>query len=118
MLPEPTAARVATPPSKPWAAAPPTFGATVADQARNLDDARATIAAGRGPHALAMLDDFARRFPSSPLEEEALVLRIEALVTSGDRSAASTSAARFFARYPNSPYVRRVRSVVGDSAPE
>lgn len=88
---------------------------TVADQARSLDEARVAIAAGNGPRGLSLLDEFGRRFPRSPLGEEALVLRIEALAASGDRYAASASASTFFARYPRSPYARRVRSIVGDT---
>ena len=72
------------------------------------------IAAGNGPGALSALDAFTRRFPRSPLAEQAHVHRIPALAASGERYAARAAADRFFAAYPGSPYARRVRSVVGE----
>jgi hypothetical protein len=119
---EPTTSAVPAPqalaPARAPAAPPLERAPSVAAQARTLDEARATIAAGNGPRAMSLLDDFARRNPRSPLGEEALVLRIEALVASGDRYAASAAASRFFAMYPSSPYGRRVRSVVAEAPGE
>jgi hypothetical protein len=119
-LPVAPAASVASSPA-PWPRPAPSYRTppeSIADQARTLNGVRGVIAGGDGSRALSSLDDFARRFPASPLGEEALVLRIEALVASGDRDAARRSAARLFSQYPNSAYARRVRSVLGDAAPE
>jgi hypothetical protein len=107
--PHPTSLRVPPTPSPPATTMP------LAMQVRVLDDAKRAIASGNGPAALSLLDDFESRVPDSPVREEALALRVEALVVSGDKSAASRAADRFFALYPRSPYARRIRSLVGSS---
>jgi hypothetical protein len=61
---------------------------------------------------LALLDDFERRFPSSPLREEVAVLRIDALVDAGRRAEGATLASAFLAAHPASAYAQRVRSKV------
>jgi len=88
----------------------------LAAQVRMLDDARSAMAAGRGPEALALLDGFEARKTDARVEEEALALRVEALVACGDRAAASRAAARFFSLYPQSVYARRVRSLAADGS--
>ncbi len=87
---------------------------SLAAQARVLCEVSADIAVGNGPHALTVLDDFQQRFPNAPVNEEAHVLRIEALLACGDRAAARRSAERFFLLYPKSTYARRVRSLALD----
>lgn len=62
--------------------------------------------------ALELLDGFERRYPSSPLEEEVAVLRIEALVDAGRRAEATTLASAFLVAHPASAYAQRVRSRV------
>jgi hypothetical protein len=40
------------------------------------------------------------------------MLRIEALVAAGDRNAAQRTAATFLAAHPNSPYTKRIQSLL------
>jgi TolA-binding protein len=81
-----------------------------------IDQARGALA--RGDHALAsrLLDRYAARFPKPRLGAEALVLRIETQVASGNRASAERLGKAFLKRNPNSPYARRVRSLIGDRA--
>jgi hypothetical protein len=62
--------------------------------------------------ALELLDGFERRYPSSPLEEEVAVLRIEALVDAGRGGEARNLANAFLVAHPASAYAGRVRSKV------
>jgi hypothetical protein len=80
-----------------------------------LDRARAAIA-GAGPaQALSILDDYGARFPRGVMRPEATVLRIEALVNAGDRAAAERAAEAFLRANPSSPYVPRIRTVLGSN---
>jgi hypothetical protein len=49
------------------------------------------------------------------LAPEATVLRIEALLESGDRAQASALAERFETSNPKSPYTERIRSILSRS---
>jgi hypothetical protein len=62
--------------------------------------------------AIALLDDFEQRYPASPLAEEAVVLRIEALNALGRVSEAQTLASRFLRDAPASIYRARVRALM------
>lgn len=79
-----------------------------------IDEARGALA--RGDHALAsrLLDRYAARYPKPRLGAEALVLRIETQVAAGNRASAERLGSAFLKRNPNSPYARRVRSLIGD----
>jgi outer membrane protein assembly factor BamD (BamD/ComL family) len=81
-----------------------------------IDSARRALAQGnQSPRAaLHKLDEYRRRFPNGRLRTEATILRIEALMAAGDRAAASRLAKSVLDRAPNSPYARRVRSLLGD----
>jgi hypothetical protein len=61
-----------------------------------------------------VLDEHARSYRRPRLSTEASVLRIEALVASGDRSRATRLGKDFLAKHANGPYERRVRSLIGD----
>jgi hypothetical protein len=78
-----------------------------------LDGARRAIGDGDPPTALSILDDYMRHFPHGILAPEASVLRIEALVAAGDRSAALLAAQSFLQANPTSPYAQRIESLVG-----
>ena len=45
-----------------------------------------------------------------------VMLRIETLVARGDQAGASRLGKAFLKRAPNSPYARRVRSLIGETA--
>ena len=89
--------------------------ATLAEELTAMDEARRAVAARRPAHALRILDDYAANYPRARFAQEAFVLRIEALVQSGQRSTALTLARRFLASYPKSTAARKVRALVGIS---
>jgi hypothetical protein len=81
-----------------------------------IDAARAKLDRGDPRGCLAALDDYERRFPRPVLWQEATVMRIDALLRSGDQKRARSLADRFLAQNPKSPYSARIRSVLGDSS--
>ncbi len=76
-----------------------------------LASVRNALAAHQPGRALALLDDFARRFPASQVAEEATVLRIETLGALGRMSEARALGLRFLRDRPASVYASRVRAV-------
>jgi hypothetical protein len=62
---------------------------------------------------LRALDDYQSQFPHGDLAPEALVLRIEALVRSGQQPAADKLAREYLARNPGSPHARKIRTLLG-----
>ncbi len=95
------------------AEAPPVREAdSVAPQLAELNAARAALEAGSPTRALALLDDFDLRHPSSSLREEVAVLRVDSLVDAGRLAEASDLAAAFLRAYPGSAYGQHVRSKV------
>lgn len=83
------------------------------EELRSLDAARAALSRGNAKRSLSLLDDYARSFRKPHLATEANVLRIEALIQSGDRARAEQLGREFLERHANSPYSRRVRSLIG-----
>ena len=77
-----------------------------------LDGVHHALDAARPHEALALLDQYAARFPAGKLREEATVLRIEALHANGDQAAADRLAERLFRDSPNTPYAARVRAAL------
>jgi hypothetical protein len=118
----PSPVELAPVPGPPRAASRRPAAAGTADRLREeaeaLDGARARLASGEPNAALARLGDYDRRFASGSLHEEALVLRIEALVRLQDRSAAHALATRFLATYPTSVHAGRVAQLLRDSPEE
>jgi outer membrane protein assembly factor BamD (BamD/ComL family) len=72
--------------------------------------ARSTLAAGSARAALEELDDYFARFPDARLRQEATVLRVEALLASGQREQAEALARPFLAE--NSAYASRLRQLL------
>ena len=103
-------------PIRPLASAVPGAAARLREQAQLLDAARTLLALGDAPGALARVGDYDRRFPSGSLREEALLLRIEALASTGDRGAASNLARGFLRSYPESVHAARVAALLQEPA--
>jgi TolA-binding protein len=82
------------------------------EQVSALDSARRALASGDAASAIRQLDEYEARFPEGALVEEAEVLRVEALVATGDRGAAERAGQRFLAAHPNSPHATRVRALI------
>jgi hypothetical protein len=109
-------------------AAPP-LGASTAAQSRStpeavplpsilgaevsaLDRVRASLAAHDAAGALRALDAYDRTFPHSVLAEEATVLRVDAFVQSGDRTAAEALGRHFLLIHPASPHASHLRQLL------
>ncbi|MDF2697999.1 MAG: hypothetical protein K0S65_6382 [Labilithrix sp.] len=83
-----------------------------------LDAVRRATETGRPREALGRLDAYAAKFPSGKLREEAVVLRIEALHASGERSRAAELARRLLRDSPNTPYAARVQAALESDSRE
>jgi outer membrane protein assembly factor BamD (BamD/ComL family) len=59
-----------------------------------------------------LVDEYDAQFPDGMLSQEATVLRVEALVKEGDRSAAVGVGQRFLAAHPTSPHALRVKQLI------
>jgi hypothetical protein len=78
-----------------------------------LDEARTALRQGRAGDALAALDRYGAEYgKNGGLRVEATVLRIDALLRSGNRARATALANAFLARNPKSPYAARVRALL------
>jgi hypothetical protein len=93
-------------------AAPIDSAPSIGSEIQELDRARAALAAGQARAAVGALDHYQQAFPKGTLQQEALRLRIEALVALGDRPTARAWTARFETLYPNSPHAKRLHSLV------
>ncbi len=84
-------------------------GARVADEVSALDGARSLLSSGRPAEALSALTAYEKAFPRPVLGEEALALKVEALVRAGRLPEASSLGNAFLERSPSSPVASRVR---------
>jgi hypothetical protein len=94
------------------ATAAPDAKASLRDEVASLDRARGALAHGDGAQALRELDRHAAEFPHGALGPEATVLRIDALVRTGQRPAAEALAERFLASPALAAHATRVRSIL------
>ena len=75
------------------------------------------LAQGAPTAALAELDAHARAFPRGALGPEAQMLRVDALLASGDTAGGRALAAQLLARDPAGPHAKRLRTLIAqDSA--
>jgi hypothetical protein len=109
--PAPRARRSATSAMAPPVGEPPAER-SIANEIEELDRARAALATGEAKRAIDRLNRYDRLFPRGTLREEALRLRIEAVVTTGDRATARSLAQRFHALYPDSTHSDRLKALV------
>ena len=82
-----------------------------AERQRLLDEARKAVAAGRGADAIQTLDRYQRDYPRGRLGHEAAFVRMQALMSTGNRAAAVQMAEQFLRANPNSPLAPRVREL-------
>jgi hypothetical protein len=85
---------------------------SIANEIEELDRARAALGTGEPKRAIDRLNRYDRAFPRGTLREEALRLRIEALISAGERATARTLANRFRALYPDSAHSERLKALV------
>ncbi|HEX3850791.1 MAG TPA: outer membrane protein assembly factor BamD [Polyangiaceae bacterium] len=88
-------------------------GPSLAEEVAAIKSAKGALASGNAAQALRELDAYKLHFPRGRLSQEATVVRIEALIDSGNQAAAGTVADRFLAAHPDSPYSARIRTLVG-----
>ena len=82
---------------------------------RQLEVARAAVARGRYPEAIAVLRRASTRFEAGVLTEERDALLIEALVRQGEAEEAQSRAVSFARAYPGSLYRGRVERLVREA---
>ncbi len=87
--------------------------ASLADELKAVDEARAAFVAHDPALALNRVESYRHRFPSGRFMDETEALEIQSLAALGRSDEARAKAARFLAQHPESPYAQRVRSVVG-----
>jgi len=78
-----------------------------------LDRARRASESGNFSAALAELDAYDHAFKRGRLRPEALLLRIQTLISKGDQAGARSLGTKFLARYPKSPLGPRIQKLVG-----
>lgn len=86
--------------------------ASFAEQMKLIDAARTRLRRDDPRGALAVLDDYERRFPTPAFGEEATVLRVSALAKAGDHARARRIGEAFLGAHPSEIYRRRVEAVV------
>jgi hypothetical protein len=89
----------------------PSADAGLREELRLIDSARAALAAGKPERALRELAAYGDVSVTGILDREARVLRIEALVKSGDLRQARLLADAYQAAYPNDLHARRLRDL-------
>ena len=97
------ASRAEPPPAEP--------SVSTEQDAQLLQRARAELSSNPA-RALSLTRDHAVHFPDSPLVVEREALQIEALARLGRRNEAAVALAVFEARYPRSPYGRRLHTLL------
>ena len=99
--------RSLTPPGSSAAAA-----STVSAEIGLIDRAREALERGDPSGALAALDQHEAEFATGALDEEAELLRLEALLARGQAQAAAAMARAFLQSHPKSPHADRARRVL------
>jgi TolA-binding protein len=84
----------------------------LAEEVAALEQARRALAVGDSDTAMVTLEHHARKFPSSQLDHEAAVLRVEALIAARRCGVARAEATAFLQSHPRSPAARRMESLV------
>jgi hypothetical protein len=85
----------------------------IREQIRLIDEARSAVTAHDAASALRALDQYRSKFPGGALDQEATVLRIEALDQKGDHAQAASMARAFLARNPASAHAKRLERIAG-----
>jgi hypothetical protein len=107
------AARGSIPAPTPFSSSlPPRSGSSLEAELLMLDRVRASLAMHDATAALAQLDTHARTFPALVLADEAIVLRVDALVAKGDLTGAEVLGRRFLAAHPASPHAPHLLRVL------
>jgi len=88
----------------------------LAEEMAAINLVHAALASRDATAALKRIDEYERGYPTGLLAVEAEVLRIDALSLLGNRGEVEWRSRRFLGEQPDSPYARRVRSVLEGKA--
>lgn len=86
----------------------------LAREVRQIDGARARLAAGDAHGARALLDEYAAAVRTGTLDREAQLLRIDALWQGGEQVRSTALARQYLERFPKDPHAARLRELIGD----
>ncbi len=99
----------------PAASKPNNVQSDLREEIRLIDQARIALRQQAPERALERLARYRARFPRGAFQQEAMVLRIEALGQSGDRARARALGQQFLAEHPDSPHAERVTGAVASA---
>lgn len=112
IAPSAHAPRTQTAAPRPSASAAATAVDDLAGELAAIDRARRAARGATPADALVELDDYQKRYPAGSLRNEALVVRVEALVKAGRVDDARRVAAPFLAAHPDDMASRRIRALL------
>ena len=98
--------------SAPRAAHSSAGAGTLSQEVTALELAHEALAAHKPGVALRQLEHYRTQFPGGVLASEATVLRVQAMLASGDRSGAQALADIYSTSHPDSPYARRIEALL------
>jgi len=87
----------------------------LAEEVQRMQAIRRQLRAGRAAEAMRLLDEYRTDYPTGVLADEALVLRVEALIHLARNEEATLLARRFLAESPRSPYSARVSTLLSSA---
>lgn len=100
-------------PSSTGAAATSRGASPLGAEVEQLDRARQALARGDTAGALRALDAYAASPRTGVLDREAMIVRIDALVSSGQKPRAVELARRYLAEFPGDPHARQLTDLAG-----
>jgi hypothetical protein len=103
------------PPTAASASASASAPSSMGEEIAAIDRVRQDLQQGNARLALGELERYEVRWPNGVFALEAVVLRVEAMLVSGDRAAAERAARRVLAAQPNSRHAARLRALLGSS---
>jgi len=115
--PSPNPRATAIPPSRPTRESKSTADATPSDiraQIALIDEAHAALKRHAPGDALRAVDLYSSRYPGGLLDQEAAVIRIEAVDQSGNHARAASLARAFLAKHPASAHAKRLEGIAGN----
>jgi hypothetical protein len=92
---------------------PPIADGRLAWELKALERARQALAMHKPGEALRLLDRYRAQFAGGVLGSEETVLRVQALLATGDREGAQALADTYSVSHPDSVYARRLKEFVG-----
>jgi hypothetical protein len=116
--PPAASAAVAEPPAPAAAPAPPARSSSLSSsdrlsrEVKSLELAHRALVEHDPQGALGLLDRYRAQFPAGSLASDAIVLRAQALLASGNRAGAQALADTYSAAHPDSPFARRLQEIV------